>query len=79
MAWTEITWSCGHTGKKQLYGKTTKRDAQVAWEAGRRCMACWLLDQWKKNDDPRNQREDKIDLAIAIARGKDVKIEMEEP
>jgi len=35
-------------------------------------MACWLIEQWEKSNDPRAQREDRYLLAgqIAEAKGK---------
>ena len=76
MAWTRTQWACGHTGYMQLYGKISSRDSRVAWEAGRDCMVCWLIEQWKKSDDPRAKREDRLKLAAAIARHKGKRIDI---
>ena len=70
MAWTKTEWACGHNGSMQLYGKGSSRDARVAYEAGRKCMACWLVEQWESEEDPRANREDKYELAAAIAEAK---------
>jgi hypothetical protein len=75
MAWTDIEWACGHTGAIQLYGKNSQRDAKVASEAGRKCLACWLVEQWEREKDPRAQREDRYVLAGDIAKGKGKRIE----
>jgi len=74
MAWTEVTWACGHAGSMQLYGKQSARDAKVASEAGRKCMACWLVTQWEEKNDPRAQREDRYKLAANIAENKGKRI-----
>ena len=74
MAWEHTEWACGHTGSMQLYGKQSGRDATVAYEAGRQCMACWLIEQWVKSGDPRATRENRWDLATAIAENKGKRI-----
>jgi len=58
----------------QLYGKQSGRDATVAYEAGRVCMACWLIEQWESKADPRAKRQDRFALAVAIAEGKGKRI-----
>jgi len=58
----------------QLYGKQSGRDARVAYEAGRKCMVCWLIEQWQERNDPRALREDRYDLAAAIAENKGKRI-----
>jgi len=70
MAWETTEWACGHKGSMQLYGKQSGRDARVAYEAGRKCMACWLVEQWEEKNDPRASREDRYKLAAQIAEGK---------
>ncbi len=74
MAWETTEWACGHNGSMQLYGKQSGRDSQVAYEAGRKCMACWLVEQWETKNDPRSQREDRYKLAADIAEGKGKRI-----
>ncbi|MCK9569891.1 hypothetical protein M0R72_13185 [Candidatus Pacearchaeota archaeon] len=75
MAWEPTEWACGHTGSMQLYGKMSGRDATVAYEAGRPCMACWLIEQWRKSGDTRyNNTEKRWDWACAIAEGKGKRI-----
>lgn len=74
MAWETTEWACGHTGSMQLYGKMSGRDARTAWEAGRQCFACWLLGEWEKSGDPRYKREDRFELAQAIAEHKGKRI-----
>jgi hypothetical protein len=78
MAWTEMEWACGHSGSMQLYGKHSKRESTVAFEAGRQCMACWLVEQWEKEGDPRAKREDRYVLAAKIAEGKGKRISVPE-
>lgn len=75
MAWEKCEWSCGHTGDMQLYGKQSGRDSRVAFEAGRDCMACWLIKQWNEENDPRAKREDAFELACKIAKGKGIRIQ----
>lgn len=70
MAWEKIEWACGHEGQIQLLGPHKKRDARKAYEAGRKCMACWLVEQWESQNDPRAQREDRYKLAADIAENK---------
>lgn len=74
MAWETTDWACGHSGSMQLYGKHSGRDSRVAYEAGRQCMACWLVGQWEQQGDPRAAREDRYKLAAAIAEAKGKRI-----
>lgn len=74
MGWESTEWACGHTGSMQLLGKMSGRDSRVAYEAGRNCMACWLLGQWESKSDPRSKRPDRFNLAQKIAEGKGVRI-----
>ena len=76
MAWQKITWACGHEGSMQLYGKHSARDARAASEAGQKCMACWLVQQWDTKNDPRAQREDRYKLAADIAENKGKRIDV---
>ena len=52
MAWESTEWACGHSGSMQLYGKRSGRDSRVAYEAGKRCLACWLINQWSEKMTP---------------------------
>ena len=70
MAWYNISWSCSHNGRMQLYGAGRKREGRIAYEAGRKCLACWLVEQWEKTSDPRAKREDRYLLAGQIAAKK---------
>ena len=74
MAWTSTEWACGHKGSMQLYGHYSERNATVAREAGRQCLACWLIERWETEGDPRATRENRFDLAKAIAEGKGKRI-----
>ena len=74
MAWEKTEWACGHSGSMQLLGPGAGRQAAIAREAGRQCMACWLVGQWEKENDPRSQREDRYMLAAKIAEGKGKRI-----
>jgi hypothetical protein len=58
----------------QLYGPRAKRDSRVGFEAGRQCMACWLVRTWENKGDPRAIRTDRYVLAGKIALGKDIDI-----
>ena len=78
MAWESTQWACGHNGSMQLYGKQAGRDSQVAYEAGRQCMACWLVEQWEQNNDPRAEREDRYKLAADIAENKGKRIAVDD-
>ena len=77
MAWESVEWSCGHTGSMQLYGKMSERASRTAYEAGRKCMVCWLIDRWEQTKDPRSSREDKYQLAADIAAAKGRRIDLE--
>jgi len=74
MAWESTEWACGHTGEMQLYGKMSGRYATTAREAGRKCLACWLIATWETEADPRAKRSDRWKLATAIAEGKGKRI-----
>jgi hypothetical protein len=74
MAWESVTWACGHEGEMQLYGKQCGRDSRVAYEASRKCLACWLVAQWVEKGDARAARPDRFDLAKDIAGGKNIRI-----
>lgn len=37
-------------------------------------MACWLVEQWEKDNDPRAKREDRYKLAAGIAENKGKRI-----
>jgi hypothetical protein len=46
MATYEITYSCGHTEAKQLYGKEAERARYMAWAAAKGvCSACAKADR----------------------------------
>jgi len=77
MAWEHTEWACGHTGSMQLYGKQDGRNSRVAYEAGRPCMVCWLVEQWETKNDPRAQREDRYKLAADIAEAKGKRISVD--
>ena len=77
MAWESAEWACGHKGSIQLLGPGARRKSRLAYEAGRKCMACWLLDQWTQQGDPRAARPDARTLAIAVAGGKGIRIAAE--
>ena len=79
MAWEKAKWACGHEGAVQLFGPQRDRDRRLAQEAGRQCMACWLVGQWATKNDPRAAREDRWDLACDIAEGKGIRISGGEP
>ena len=74
MAWETTEWACGHTGSMQLYGKMSGRDSRVAYEAGKSCMACWLIEQWIAKSDPRANNPRRWEFATAIAEGKGIRI-----
>ncbi len=48
MAWEEITWSCGHEVRKQLYGPHRERERFVAWAEERGiCPDCYREQKWR--------------------------------
>ena len=51
MASTPITYSCGHTGREQLYGKHSDRVRHVSWaERNKVCPDCYRSQ--RKEDGP---------------------------
>lgn len=42
MAWFDINYSCGHTGREQIYGTNShgERDRKAEWLGSRPCEAC---------------------------------------
>ena len=74
MAWETTEWACGHTGEIQLYGPQRQRDSRIASEAGRKCFACWLVEKWEQEGDPRATKPDRYRLAATIAENKNIRI-----
>ena len=74
MTWETTEWACGHTGSIQLYDKMSGRNSKVAYEAGRKCLACWLIEQWIAKGDPRANNPKRWEFAQAIAEGKSIRI-----
>jgi len=74
MAWYNVEWACGHEGRMQLYGPGRKRQARVAYEAGRKCFACWLVGEWERTGDARAERHDRYILAGQIAARRSIDI-----
>lgn len=48
MAWYDITYECGHTTRKQLYGKMSDRDRTVEWYKTIKCPECEAKAQAEK-------------------------------
>lgn len=71
MAWMATKWACGHGGQTRQIGPSAKRAARIAFEAGRKCMACWLLEQWEVKNDPRRGN---VQMARDIAEGRGIRI-----
>ena len=43
MAWYEITYACGHTGREQIYGKVNARQDRADWIGNNKvCKPCWI-------------------------------------
>ena len=40
MAWYDITYACGHTGREQLYGKNEERERRLRYLEGCMCPEC---------------------------------------
>ena len=46
MAWTKLTYACGHQGEEQMYGPGRERESKVAWiERNKVCPACYAEDR----------------------------------
>lgn len=50
MAWTTVTYACGHTSREQLYGKYTDRASYVEW--ARRSKLCAECYRAKRDAEP---------------------------
>ena len=74
MAWETTEWACGHTGSMQLWGKMRVRESRVAHQAGRKCLACWLIEQWERENDPRANSPKRWKFAQTIAEDKGIRI-----
>ena len=43
MAWYEIDYACGHTGREQIYGKVNQRQNRADWLGNNKvCKPCWI-------------------------------------
>ena len=43
MAWYEIDYACGHTGREQIYGKVEYRQDRADWLGNNKvCKPCWI-------------------------------------
>lgn len=45
MGWESIEYACGHTGRKQIYGKVSERDRLAKWYGRNKCEACTAADR----------------------------------
>jgi len=52
MAWYDVTYSCGHEGEIQLYGKARDREWKLSNEESKLCPDCW-----KKQREEERQKE----------------------
>ncbi len=70
MASYNITWSCGHTSEKQLFGKTNERERYIEW-AGRHgiCPACFAIERDRQHRAAIEQ--DKVKAQEAAGRLQD--------
>ena len=60
----DITYSCGHAGTVELYGKTSDRESKIRWyETTAVCPECYKKQQEEaaetitKYDPPRTRRK----------------------
>ena len=50
MAWYEITYACGHTGREQLYGKEADRKSLIEWKSTHQiCPECFAKEIENQN------------------------------
>lgn len=49
MAWHQITYACGHTGRKQIGGPTKDRDRKAEWYGREICPACAAAERAEHN------------------------------
>ena len=75
MGWEPIKWRCGHEGRMQMYGPSKSRDYKATLQRERKCMACWLIGVWKKENDINYFSSSMTDLALAISGRKSIEIE----
>ena len=45
MAWTQITYSCGHEDRVQMYGPGRDRERKAEWMGGRLCPTCYATQR----------------------------------
>lgn len=52
MAWYDVTYSCGHEGRVQLYGKEADRQRKIEWyEDCAVCPDCYKAEQERKRQE----------------------------
>lgn len=59
MAWENITHSCGHEARHQLYGKRADRERKAAWLAENPCTECWKAEQEAKRAEENARASEK--------------------
>lgn len=54
MAWTSVTYACGHTGSEQMFGPGRERDRKVEWYArSKLCPECYAKQLGEKREAAR--------------------------
>ena len=75
MGWETIKWTCQHEGRMQMYGPHKSRDYKVAWQRERKCMVCWLIDQWRADDGAKYASARMVTTALDICGRKSIELE----
>lgn len=64
----EITYACGHTEERQLYGKIKDRESKSSWLETQKCYEC------QKEEKNRKAREDNAKLGLPKLIGSEKQI-----
>lgn len=54
MAWYEISYTCGHSEREQLYGPEKDRQRKIEWKERGMCPACYRAAQSQKAEQAAN-------------------------
>lgn len=55
MAHYDITHTCGHDERIELFGKTSERERRIEWLQERPCTECWKKEQAAEDEARKNK------------------------
>ena len=55
MAHYDITHTCGHDERIELFGKTSERESRIEWLQERPCTECWKKERKAEAEARRNK------------------------